>query len=275
MAAIWAAFWAIAYIYFEDVPRPPPAPQEEIELDKVNATPQRIPQETDTPSKSQDDVTTAVDIVNIERAASPEPWRMTAAQWGVTATMCWFAMTCFFILGAWESNIPVFTGSESSLSPFHFSPFAAGNLIALGGVCTFPFLFLNLFVAKRTQDRYTLLVGTTLGSFGLFIALAILNTHTVNYGSLFICWFLVALGFNLASTVTLSLLSKQMPGKFNTRISVAIQYSNYAGRVTGAVWGGAGVKVGMLNYVGFQVAIVGIGAVMFSTLWKNLKAKTG
>ena len=94
-------------------------------------------------------------------------------------------------------------------------------------------------------------------------------------GSLFACWFLVALGFNLASTVTLSLLSKQLPPAWNTRVSVAIQYSNYTGRVTGAVWGGAGVKVGMPSYVGMQIAIVGVGVVLFSTLWRNLKAKTG
>ena len=55
----------------------------------------------------------------------------------------------------------------------------------------------------------------------------------------------------------------------------AIQVSNYMGRVTGAVWGGSGVKVGMLNYLGLEIAIIGIGAVMFMTLWRELKAKTG
>lgn len=205
--------------------------------------------------------------------------RMSGAQLGVTATMCWFAMTCFFILGAWESNIPVFTAPISAFSygphPFDFSPFAAGNLIALGGVCTFPFLLLNVFLARRFQDRFTLLAGTSLGTLGLVILLATLGTHRVTKVSLFFAWFLVALGFNLASTVTLSLLSKQLPGHWNTRISVAIQYSNYAGRVTGAVWGGAGVKVGMKGYVGLELAIVGIGIVMFSGLWRQLKAKTG
>ena len=97
----------------------------------------------------------------------------------------------------------------------------------------------------------------------------------MSYGSFFAAWFLVALGFNLASTVTLSLLSKQLPAHWNTRISVAIQYSNYLGRVSGAVWGGAGVAIGMEAYVGLQLAIVGIGIVMFSVLWKQLKAKTG
>jgi hypothetical protein len=54
------------------------------------------------------------------------------------------------------------------------------------------------------------------------------------------CWVLVALGFNLASTCTLSLLSKQMPNAWNERTSIAIQYSNYCGRVTVAILGGAG-----------------------------------
>lgn len=184
-------------------------------------------------------------------------------------------MTCFFILGAWEANIPIFTGTASLLSPFHFSPFAAGNLIALGGVCTLPFLLLNVVFVRRVQDRHTLALGSSLGLAGLIVAVAILRERAVSYDSLFACWFLIALGFNLASTVTLSLLSKQLPGAWNTRISMAIQYSNYLGRVTGAVWGGAGVKVGMLNYVGVQIGMVGFGAVLFSTLWKQLKAKTG
>ncbi len=266
MAIVWAVFWVLVYLYFEDIPRPTPEPQE-IAMDVIDERRE---------DKDKDETAAAtVDVSRVEAAAEREPFRMSSAQWGVTVTMCWFAMTCFFILGAWEANIPVFTGSDSPLSPFHFSPFAAGNLIALGGACTFPFLFLNVFTAKRTQDRYTLALGTTLGSFGLFIALAILSTRKVNYGSFFMCWFLVALGFNLTSTVTLSLLSKQLPGKFNTRISVMIQYSNYTGRATGAVWGGAGVKVGMLNFVAFQIIIVGIGTILFTTLWKNLKAKTG
>lgn len=51
--------------------------------------------------------------------------------------------------------------------------------------------------------------------------------------------------------------------------------SNYIGDVLGAVWGGSGVKVGMLNYLGLEIAIIGIGGVMFLTLWRELKAKTG
>ncbi|THG97939.1 hypothetical protein EW026_g4178 [Hermanssonia centrifuga] len=284
MAAIWAAWWIFTAMFFEDVPIVPP-PSTEFELRPIRVLENQVIDATDSVSQKEaaeinDPERLRTEVFTVEgetvvEATPAENSRMSAPQWGVTATMCWFAMTCFFILGAWESNIPVFTGSSSPLSPFHFSPFAAGNLIALGGACTFPFLFLNVLLAKRYQDRNTLALGTSLGTAGLLIALAILSTESVNYGSLFICWFLVALGFNLASTVTLSLLSKQLPAHWNTKISLAIQYSNYIGRATGAVWGGAGLKVGMLSYVGTQIAVVGVGVVMFSVLWRELKAKTG
>jgi hypothetical protein len=189
--------------------------------------------------------------------------------------MCWFAMTCFFILGAWESNIPVFTASD--ISSLHYSPFDSGNVIALGGATIFPFLFLNLYFGPRIQDRFTLAAGSLLGFIGLVVMLGVVagSPEDVKFPALFISWVLVALGFNLASTCTLSLLSKQLPGEWNKRLSLAIQYSNYAGRVSGAVWGGSGVVVGMKGCIGLEIALVGIGVVLFSTLWKDLKAKTG
>ena len=174
--------------------------------------------------------------------------------------------------GAWESNIPVFGADEKILN---FSPFAAGNFIALGGISTFPFLLLNLFMARRIQDRHILLAGSTLGLLGLLVFIGILASNKISYGSVFVCWWLIALGFNLASTVTVSLLSKQLPQEWNGRTSLAIQYSNYAGRVSGAIWGGSGFAVGMLNYAGVEIIIAGIGAVLFTTFWRNLKTKTG
>jgi len=317
LAVIWAVFWIVAAVLFEDVPQSAVSPaielqplptleepstplaeitdkrQQEVAVDEPALTgradtslgfnvsqsvsrhshiPPDLPDRTDTMVTETGDLA-YVETISVETEA--QRTRMSAAQWGVTATMCWFAMTCFFILGAWEANIPIFTGSDLPLDVFHFSPSAAGNMIALGGICTLPFLVGNVFVARRVQDRHTLALGTAVGLCGLLTAIAIFRTRTVTYGSFFACWFLVALGFNLSSTVTLSLLSKQLPGEWNARISMAIQYSNYIGRVTGAVWGGAGVKVGMFNYVGMQVGLVGIGAVMFLTLWKELKAKTG
>jgi hypothetical protein len=248
MAGVWLVFWAFAAVYFED---PPSTVARPIPLTEP-VTPEVSP-----------------------ASASPaqeSPHHMTRDQWGVCVCMCWFAMTCFFVLGAWEANLPVF----GSVSPtFNWTAFGAGNFIALGGICTFPFLLLNLLVARRIQDRKLLLFGTSVGFAGLILFLALLNTGTISYGTLFVCWWAVALGFNLASTVTLSLLSKQLPPDWNGRTSLAIQYSNYTGRVTGAIWGGSGVAVGMSNYVGLEIAVLGIGAVLFTTFWRSLKAKTG
>ncbi|KAI6048012.1 hypothetical protein EDC04DRAFT_2876124 [Pisolithus marmoratus] len=185
-----------------------------------------------------------------------------ATQCGVIFCMCWFPMLCFFILGSWEANLPVFGAVTPDL---RWSPFAAGNFIALGGITAFPFLLANIFFAGHIQDRKLLSLGCGLGLSGLAVFLSLLRTGKINYGSLFVCWWAVA----LAS------LSKQLPPERNRWSSMAIQYSNYAGRVTGAVWGGSGVSVGMLNYVGLEIALVAIGAVLFTTLWTNLKTKTG
>jgi Major Facilitator Superfamily len=207
---------------------------------------------------------------NESQSPAVERQPVTRQQWGVIICMCYYAMTCFLILGSWEANIPVFTAQALG-----YSPYQAGNFIALGGIASFPFLILNVRYARLIQDRIVLASGTTLGLIGLAIMLAILHTDKVHFGSLLVCWFLIALGFNLASTCGLSLLSKQLPDTWNSRMSMAIQYSNYVGRVTGAILGGAGVRMGMMNYVGVQIAIVGIGGLMYLTLWRQLKAKTG
>ncbi|KAJ7021098.1 membrane transporter [Mycena alexandri] len=196
--------------------------------------------------------------------------QLTGPQWGVIASMCWSSMSCFFILGAWESNIPIFTART-----LNYTPYAAGNFIALGGIATLPFLLVSIRYSPRFQDRITLATGSTIGVTGLVLMLILLATDRVVFGSFYVCWFLVALGFNLASTCTLSLLSKQLPNAWNARTSMAIQYSNYSGRVTGAVLGGAGVQMGMKNYIAVQLAVVGIGALLHATFWKQLKAKTG
>jgi hypothetical protein len=161
--------------------------------------------------------------------------QLTRQQWGVIVAMCWTSMSCFFILGSWEANIPVFTAAA-----FNYTPYAAGNFIALGGIATVPFLLASVRYSPRFQDRTTLATGSAIGTTGLVLALILLATDRVVFGSFYVCWVLVALGFNLASTCTLSLLSKQLPGAWNARTSLAIQYSNYSGRVTGAVLGGAG-----------------------------------
>jgi MFS family permease len=310
MAGIWCLFWICATLWFED----PPAEQEDYPMHTISTAPSStVPPEPENGiqvmarnnlSALHTNVSTSLniakshtggsvpDLTSLHANSTSSPpaiptspvhqaplhlrllrrLGMTSSQLGVTICMCWFAMTCFFILGAWEANLPVF---GAFFPKFHWSPYAAGNFIALGGITTFPFLIANIFLARRLQDRHLLAFGTGLGTIALFIFLSLLRADKVNYASAFICWWAVALGFNLATTVTMSLLSKQLPPSWNAWSSMMIQYSNYTGRVTGAIWGGSGVTVGMPNYVGLEIAIVGIGVLLFTSLWKELKAKTG
>ncbi|KAG0707624.1 major facilitator superfamily domain-containing protein [Suillus ampliporus] len=264
MAGVYAGFWVLVTKYFEDIPQPPTI----MELRSASSlhtlpvlTVEAKGQEAD-PSPNYSSAPATRPPSPIDESFRAQLSLITRSQWGVIACMCWFSMLCFFILGSWEANLPVFGSATGNLG---WSPFAAGNFIALGGISCFPFLLANLLAARRIQDRKLLAFGTTLGLVGLLIFLSILRTGKVNYGSLFVCWW----------TVTLSLLSKQLPPEWNGRTSMAIQYSNYTGRVTGAIWGGSGVSVGMLNFVGLEIAMVGIGAVLFTTLWRELKTKTG
>ncbi|KAI6112464.1 major facilitator superfamily domain-containing protein [Pisolithus croceorrhizus] len=269
MACVYVVFWIIIALYFEDVPQVNEVSSQttsSLSLGVVNA-----------PRPSHDNqggtLFTRQTVSTLKpNFKSGPPNSISAAQCGVVFCMCWFAMLCFFILGSWEANLPVFGAATPDL---RWSPFAAGNFIALGGITAFPFLLSNVFFAGRIQDRKLLALGCGLGLLGLSIFLSLLRSGKINYGSLFMCWWAIALGFNLATTVTLSLLSKQLPPERNRWSSMVIQYANYTGRVTGAVWGGSGVSVGMLNYVGLEIALVGIGAALFATLWRNLMTKTG
>jgi hypothetical protein len=234
MAGVWTVYWFCVAKWFED-----PVTEGPVEMANMR-----------TPISEGDGLQTVT--ITVSRSGippistNPSPplpkASMSLPQWGVSFTMCWFAMTCFFILGAWESNLPVF--GAPGAGPFKWSPFAAGNFIALGGITGFPFLLLNVFLAPRIQDRKILAFGSGLGAVGLVVFLALVSAgkHSpahdpLSYGSLFVCWWAVALGFSMASTVTVSLLSKQLPPEWNTWTSIAIQYSNYTGRVTGAIWG--------------------------------------
>ncbi|KAL5492861.1 hypothetical protein ACEPAI_4309 [Sanghuangporus weigelae] len=268
MAVVWAVYWVAVSLFFYDVPDTPPVQREEsaIELESKSSPVQD--------AIIQEAISSTGTSASVSRVPSPsfvdEAEHISVPQWGVIITMCWFAMTCFFTLSGWEANIAIFTAAQ-----FNWSPFAAGNFIALGGVAIFPFLFLNLFLVRRIPDRFILAFGTSTGFLGLLLTLLIIHFDKASFGSFFICWFLVALGFNVASTVTISLLSKQLHQKWNGRLSLLIQYSNFTGRVSGSVWGGAGVQVGMEKYIGVQMALLGVGAILFLTLWRNMKAKTG
>lgn len=307
MAGIWALFWVATTLVYKEVPRAQPRADpsvEEIELAPL-------------PAHGVDsDGLHHRGPPHAEAARARSPVHAPSAPkgaWGVAALMCWCAMTCFFVLGAWEANIPVFASNvpapssnstlASPLSGVHFSPTGAGNFIALGGLIAAPLLLFNaLHVARRVQDRYILLGGMGAGLAGLAVFLALLAARErVGYAPLLVCWAAVALGFNVASTVTLSLMSKTLPPTvsvrawslrralglareepvsrkeidLNGRTSLAVQYSNYCGRVCGAVWGGSGVKVGMLGYVGLELGLLGVVALGSWRFWRDMKAKTG
>ncbi|KAI6163764.1 major facilitator superfamily domain-containing protein [Pisolithus thermaeus] len=264
MACVYVVFWIIIALYFEDVPQ-----VNEVSSQTTSSLSLGI---MHAPRPNHDNQGGTLFTRQTVTGLRIPFHHVPATQCGVVFCMCWFAMLCFFILGSWEANLPVFGAATPDL---RWSPFAAGNFIALGGITAFPFLLANIFFAGRIQDRKLLALGCGLGLSGLTVFLSLLRTGKINYGSLFMCWWAIALGFNLATTVTLSLLSKQLPPERNRWSSMVIQYSNYTGRVTGAVWGGSGVSVGMLNYVGLEIALVGIGAALFATLWRNLKTKTG
>jgi MFS family permease len=236
MAAIWLLFWGAATLFFEDVQESTPTTRSfhssGIELQSPQPQPQESPTDLPSPQLSRP-ISFSQDIDEREEFVFGQ------SQWGVVITMCWFAMTCFFILGSWEANIPVFAASsESSLG---YSPFKSGNLIAIGGAMTFPLLLANIFVGKRVQDRMTLAVGSLIGMVGLimFEALLVKSSKAITFATLLVSWTLVALGFNLSTTCTLSLLSKKLPGEWNARVSTIIQCSNYMVRGVTAVYSGS------------------------------------
>jgi len=278
MVVVWCIFWVCVRLFYVDIPK-----------DAHHSA--QIGQSTTSSASKASEALLSGSKMPEEKTTTPRPastssnthspksnlsflhkLHMSPSQWGVLACMCWFAMTCFFILGAWESNLPVFGASRPE---FHWSPTAAGNFIALGGITAFPFLVLNVFLIRRIEDRVILATGSCLGLSSLLVFLSLLRTGKINYGSVFMCWWATALGLNIASVVPVSLLSKQLPPSWNNWLSLAIQYSMYTGRVSGAIWGGSGVQVGMMVYTGVEIAIVGIGMVMFLILWDSLKAKKG
>ncbi|KAG8219389.1 major facilitator superfamily domain-containing protein [Butyriboletus roseoflavus] len=268
MACCYVFFWLIIARYFEDVP----TTEQHLSLPILTPSVEEENKPGDSALLPPFPPTTSPPPLEKSSTAPAHLSHITHPQWGVIICMCWFSMLCFFILGSWEANLPVFGAATSTLN---WSPFAAGNFIALGGITAFPFFLASMLFARRIQDRHLLAFGTCLGLCGLLVFTSLLVTKKVVYGSLFACWWPIALGFNLATTVTLSLLSKQLPSDWNRRASMAIQYSNYVGRISGAIWGGSGVAVGMINFVGLEIVLVGIGWILFTTLWRNLKTKTG
>lgn len=92
MAVVWIVFWVCVYMWFEDVGehsrRRPQLAIQSVSL-PIEKSLETVP--GDTSSDMFGSEATLVDAFH-RRTVS-------AAQWGVIVCMCWFAMTCFFILG--------------------------------------------------------------------------------------------------------------------------------------------------------------------------------
>ncbi|KAJ1017845.1 hypothetical protein NDA16_005161 [Ustilago loliicola] len=274
MAGVFAVFFAVTLLFFKD----PIASSAPIQVELAPLSASTVATGTSAPLKTE----------KKEKSGGDEPTlrsmlrELNATQKFSVMTMCWFSMVNFLVLGAWEANIPVFGHLR-----FGWSEYNAGNVIALGGLATMPFLFALVFAAKHLQDRLILAAGLLFGLLGLSLHMGSLESATksavsrlgmltsLNLGSFFTSWFLVALGYNMLTTVTLSLLSKQIPAKYNGLTSTVIQLSNYSSRISGALWGSTIYQVGQFSIVSLELAVTLIGTFLIGFMWRKMDVQRG
>ncbi|KAJ0408967.1 hypothetical protein P43SY_002846 [Pythium insidiosum] len=229
MALVWLGYWGAVRLGFQEVP-----------------------------SRTQDDID-EIKQTNVFRA-------LTRANWITTCSMSLVAFTVFFVLGAWESNIPIVGDHE-----WRWNDTDSGVFIAAGGLLSFAFILPVTWHAKRFQDRLILLLGLSLALLGALV-------HTIGpltraaYG---VAWFFVCWGMNLSSTITLSLTSKTLPDVLSDKAAITIQLSNYSGRLLGAIWGTAGESVGA-EWIGrLDLLLTLLSALSLVSFWGLFKAHTG
>lgn len=266
MAGIFAVFFAVAWAVFRD----PVTPLTRFE---VELTARDAPIQGDKEENSMQEAAPTLRMMLRD---------LDSTQKFSVMTMCWFSMVNFLVLGAWEANIPLFGHLR-----FHWTEYNAGNVIALGGLATMPILFGLVFAAKHLQDRFILAAGLLFGLLGLSLHLGSLESpatsaagklgmlRSLDFGNFFTSWFLVALGYNMLTTVTLSLLSKQVPAKYNGLTSTVIQLSNYTGRISGALWGSTIYQVGQFSIISLELAVTLIGACLIGFMWRKMDVQRG
>ncbi|KAL9937447.1 hypothetical protein V8E36_003856 [Tilletia maclaganii] len=296
VAGLWAGFLVAVLLVFEDPPGSSPtttlcddlkrltsrrrkSKADSVDLkmrvkDKVEYPEGVVQRQGYTSAQPQNDSIVSIPASRtVDAAATAPAIRLTPAQWASLGMMCWFAQSGWFTLGAWEANLPVF-GADA----LGWTEEKAGNILALGAIVVLPMLFALVFLAKYIQDRVILSAGISIGLCGLIVHMVTLTPgleHTINFGSYFFSWIMVALGYNMMSTVTLSLLSKQVPPELNNYTSVIIQLSNYCGRLGGAFWGTAVDQVGQRTILSLELAFTLIGALGTIVLWKKMSALKG
>lgn len=275
MAGIFGGFFALTWFVFVDPVQL--VPNSQLELGALPAT----QASTQTRAMTERNAKDAADAPG-EPTLRSMVRELNGAQKFSVLTMCWFSMVNFLVLGAWEANIPVFGQLR-----FGWSEYNAGNVIALGGLATMPILFALVFAARHVQDRLILAAGLLFGLLGLSLHMGSLESpahsavarlgmlHSLNFGSFFTSWFLVALGYNMLTTVTLSLLSKQVPAKYNGLTSTVIQLSNYSGRISGALWGSTIYQVGQFSIVSLELAVTLIGTFLIGFMWRKMDVQRG
>ena len=273
MAGIFAIYFAVTWFFFRDPIEPGQQQPQVIQLGSRSNHISAL--SASTRSKTAVGIASAPTLRTMVR-------ELNATQKFSVATMCWFSMVNFLVLGAWEANIPLFGHLR-----FNWSEYNAGNVIALGGLATMPILFALVFAAKYLQDRLILAAGLLFGLLGLSLHMGSLQSPSfstvdrlhlltsLNFGSFFTSWFLVALGYNMLTTVTLSLLSKQVPAKYNGLTSTVIQLSNYTGRISGALWGSTIYQVGQFSIVSLELAVTLIGTFLIGFMWRNMDVQRG
>ncbi|KAF7725971.1 hypothetical protein EC973_009117 [Apophysomyces ossiformis] len=188
----------------------------------------------------------------------------------ITVVMSFIAFSVFFELGAWEANIPIFTAKH-----FGWNEWDAGNFIGLIGIGSLVIVVPMTVYSKRIQDRTTAAVGFGTALIGMIIYLARLTTSGVGKADYGVSWFLICSGYNVASTITLSLMSKLFPDKLSDVCALIVQVSNYTGRLTGAVWGTASESVTEVGVASLEIAFTIIGFSAILILWQRIHTVTG
>ncbi|OQR85251.1 hypothetical protein ACHHYP_12055 [Achlya hypogyna] len=217
MALLWLLYWVTVRVYFNDAP----------------------------PRTSED-------LKNISNA---KLWHLDAASLRSLLTMAVASFVIFFVLGAWEADIPLATDEL-----WGWSSFSAGVLLAVGGLVSFALILPFTMYTKRIQDRAVLATALSLALVG-----AVMHQSTVGAPSTLTLggsWFFVCWGMNLDA--------------LSDKAAIVIQLSNYSGRLTGAVWGTAASSVGGEAVVGWLN--LGVNALSLTLLlcnWRVLLAHTG
>ena len=79
----------------------------------------------------------------------------------------------------------------------------------------------------------------------------------------------------MLTTVTLSLLSKQVPAKYNGLTSTVIQLSNYTRRISGALWGSTVFQVGQFGIVSLELVVTLVGACLIGFMSRRMDVQRG